>query len=80
MKEWLESLVGKAPADVISKILPPLIMVIVCMAVIKVIMKLVRKGIEKSKLEKGLHTFVEKTIKVILYFIMVLIIALSFTI
>lgn len=75
MKEWLESLVGKAPADVISKLLPPLVMVIVCLIVIKIVMKFVKKGIAKSKLEKGLHTFVEKTIKVILYFIAILIIA-----
>jgi small conductance mechanosensitive channel len=42
---------------------------------VKVIMKIVQKGIKKSKLEKGLHTFVLKTVKIILYFIAILIIA-----
>ena len=37
MKEWLESLVGKAPADVISKVLPPLIMVIIYFSIDKII-------------------------------------------
>lgn len=75
MKEWLAEHIGKAPADIIAKFLPPLIMVIVCLTVIKVIMKIVRKSIQNSKLEKGLHTFVEKAIAIVLYFIAVLIVA-----
>lgn len=38
-------------------------------------MKFVRKVIKKSKLRGGLHKFVERTIKIVLYFIMILIVA-----
>ena len=75
MREWLEQYIGKAPTDIIARFAPPLITIIVCLIVIKLVMKVVRRGIEKSKLEKGLHTFVEKTISVVLYFIAVLIVA-----
>ena len=75
MVDFFEQYVGKANAEMISSFLPPIITLIVCLLFIKFIKKFVKRIISKSKLRKGLHTFVEKTISVILYSIMVLIIA-----
>lgn len=75
MVDFLEQYVGKANAEMIDKFLPPLVTFIVCVIIIKLIMKFVRQIINKSKLRKGLHTFVEKTISIVLHSIMVLIIA-----
>ena len=75
MKEFLEQYIGATPAAVVERLLPALVVLIVCGIVIKIVKKLVRKIIVKSKLRKGLYTFVEKTISVILYFVTFLIIA-----
>ncbi len=73
--EPLEPYLGKTTTDFLAKIVPPAIMLMVCLIIIKMLMKVVRNGIEKSKLDKGLHKFVEKTVVVILYAIMILIVA-----
>lgn len=75
MKEFLEQYIGATPAAVVERLLPALVVLIVSGIVIKFVKKLVRKLIVKSKLRKGLYTFVEKTISVILYFVTFLIIA-----
>ena len=75
MKEFLEQYVGATPAAVIDKLLPVLIVLIICGIAIKIIKRLVRRIIKKSKLRKGLYTFVEKTISVILYSVTILIVA-----
>jgi len=73
--DFLEQYIGKEAAEIVSQLLPPFIMIIVGLIVIKVVKKFVRRLIGKSKLRKGLHTFVEKTISVVLYSIMILIVA-----
>lgn len=75
MDEALKNELSIKVLNSVLTVIPILIAIIVCLIMIKVIMKIVRRTIEKSKLEKSLHTFVEKTIKVFLYFIVVLIIA-----
>lgn len=75
MVDFLEPYVGKANAELINQFLPPLIMILVGIVIIKIIMRIVHRAISKSKLRKGLHAFIAKTIKVILYFILVLIVA-----
>ena len=75
MKEFFEQYFKIDIFELIKQILPIVIVSIVCLITIKVIMKIIERLIEKSKLERSLHTFIEKTIKIILYFIVVLIIA-----
>lgn len=75
MIDFLEQYVGKANAELINQFLPPLIMLLIGFIIIKIIMKVVRKAIAKSKLRKGLHTFIEKTIKIFLYTILIMIVA-----
>ena len=59
----------------VSTICEALILFFVCIIVIKIIMRIVSKALEKTKLEKGVHTFVRSTVKILLYFIALLIIA-----
>lgn len=75
MENFFEKYMSFDFGKILEQLLPIVLVFIVCMLVIKIIMSAVKKGIKKTKLEKGLHTFIENTIKVILYFIMVLIIA-----
>ena len=75
MVEFLEPYVGKTSAELISQFFPPLMMVLIGILIIKIIMRIVHRAISKSKLRKGLHKFIAKTIKIILYSILVLIVA-----
>lgn len=75
MVEFLEPHIGKAPAELMNTFLPPLLMFIFGIIIIKLIMKIVLKAISKSRLRKGLHRFIARTIKVVLYFILIMIIA-----
>lgn len=75
MFDFIEPYIGKQSTDVLNQFLPPLIIILVGLIVIKLLMKFVKRIIQKSRLRKGLHTFVEKTISVVLYSIMILIVA-----
>ena len=75
MVDFLEPYVGKTSAELINTVFPPLIMFIIGIIVIKTIMKIVVRAIGKSKIRKGLHKFITRTIKTVLYCILILIIA-----
>lgn len=75
MVEFFEQYFQIDIIEVIKQIMPIVLVLIVCLLAIKVIMKIIKRLIQNSKLEKSLHTFIEKTVKVVLYFIVVLIIA-----
>lgn len=71
----LENLFGTDLLGAIGEIIPIVLIVIISLLAVKVLTKLTVKVVEKSKLEKSLHVFVEKVLSVILYFIAILIIA-----
>lgn len=75
MSELIEKLFGTDFMKMIGDLIPIVLVIIISLAVIKILMKIVKKAIAKSKLEKSLHSFVLKTTKIVLYFIAVLIIA-----
>lgn len=75
MSEIFEDLFGMKFMELIGDVIPIVLVVVICLAVIKVLTKFINKGIEKSKMDKSLHTFVEKTVKIVLYFIAVLVVA-----
>lgn len=75
MKDFFEQYFKIDIIEVIKQIVPIIFVLIVCLLAIKVIMKIIKRLIQNSKLEKSLHTFIETTVKVVLYFIVVLIIA-----
>jgi len=56
-------------------LLETVLLVIICLIAIKIIMKIVTRAIEKTDLEKGVHTFVKSAVKIVLGFLAVLIVA-----
>lgn len=61
--------------SIVATILPVVLTFIICLLAVKIVMKLFKKVMRKSLLDKSLIVFIEKVVKVILYFIMILIIA-----
>ena len=69
-----ERLFGIDLMGMIGEIIPILLVVIISLIIVKALTKLTVKIVEKSKIEKTLHVFVEKVVSIILYFIAILII------
>lgn len=59
----------------VNKVLHAIILLVVCLVIVKILMKIVTSFLERSKLERSLHTFIRTAIKVILLFLTVLIVA-----
>lgn len=68
---WLSGLIGGAT----YRILPAVIYLVAGLLVIRMIMNLVQKALEKSKLEKAAHKLIQAVIKVVLYLLLILIVA-----
>ena len=58
-----------------GKLLPMVILAVVGVLAIRIAMKLVQKGLEKSKLEKAAHTLILTACQVVLYILLALIVA-----
>lgn len=79
------SKIGEEIADVmeysigefsIGLIFNALIVFLICLAIAKMILKIIFKGLDKNEhIEKGLHTFIKSAIRIVVYFIVVLIVA-----
>jgi len=74
MEEIFKGLLGEKWGGMLARYLPIVLLVIVAWFAIKFIMKFVRKGVEKSKLPKNAHSIACSFIKILLYFIVVLMI------
>lgn len=59
----------------VNMVLHAIILLVICLAVVKILMGVVTRVLEKSKLERSLHTFVRTVIKVVLLFLTVVIVA-----
>ena len=60
----------------VGMICKALIVLFICLAVAKIVIKIVCKGLDKNDhIEKGLHTFIKSVVKIVVYFIVVLIVA-----
>ena len=68
---WFNSL----GANVLSKLLPLLLIVIVGVIVIRIVMTIVGKALEKSKLEKAAHSLIKSVLRVLLFGLLALIAA-----
>lgn len=75
MEEIINQISKLGFVDFAKGLLPVLIVLLICLILIKGIMKVVSRAIKKSKIERSLHTFIENTIKAILYFLTILIVA-----
>ena len=74
MEELFRNLLGDSIGGMVAKYLPIVLLVIVAFILIKYIMKIVKKLINKSKLPKNVHTFAYTAVKILLYFLVILII------
>lgn len=61
----------------LGHVVPALGLLVVGVIVIKIVMKLLSKGLEKSTLEKAAHTLIKSVIRVGLYLLLLLIVASS---
>ena len=68
---WFNSL----GADVLSKLLPFVLIVVVGVIVIRIVMTIVGKALEKSKLEKAAHSLIKSVLRVLLFGLLALIAA-----
>ena len=59
----------------VGKILTALVLLAVCLIVVKILMKTVDKMLQRTGIDRSLHTFIKTAIKVILLFLTVLIVA-----
>ena len=71
MKEWLYGLV----VSLTYRILPFLFIMIAGILIIKIILKIVNKALEKSKLEKAAHSLIKSLTRAVLYLLLGLIAA-----
>lgn len=73
MKEWL---IGLA-TSLANRILPFLFIMIVGILIVKIILSIVNKALEKSKLEKAAHSLIKSLTRTVLYLLLGLIAASS---
>lgn len=71
--QWL-SAIGVGTIT-IGKLLPALLVLVICLVVIKILMSLVCKALEKSKIERTLHTFLRSSVHILLYVLTAIIVA-----
>ena len=76
MLDSLKETLGVSLADfTLNKLLSALLVLVICLVIVKILMTIVTRFLEKSKLERSLHTFVRTAIKVVLLFLTVVIVA-----
>ena len=63
MKELFENLGAYAK----TALLPAVLLLVIGILVIRIVMRIVKKGLEKSKLEKAAHSLIKTVIRVVLY-------------
>ena len=73
LTDWLNMVLGFVAANV----LPALLLVVAGLIVVTIIRKIVKKLLEKSKLEKAAHSLINSVVSVALYLLLGLIVASS---
>ena len=58
-----------------NKLLSAVLVLVICLVVVKILMTIVNRLLAKSKLERSLHTFIRTSVKTLLLFLTVLIVA-----
>lgn len=76
MLDSIKETLGVSLADfTMNKLLSAVLVLVICLIVVKILMTIVTRLLENSKLERSLHTFVRTAIKVVLLFVSVVIVA-----
>ncbi len=70
---WFNSL----GASILSKLLPFVLILVIGMIVIRIVMTIIGKSLEKSKMEKAAHSLIKSVLRVVLYGLLALIAASS---
>ena len=73
IKGWLAGIGNYA----LGNVLPAMLLLVIGLIVVRIILTLVGKGLEKSKLEKAAHTLIKSVIRVVLYLLLLLSVASS---
>lgn len=73
VKDWFSNLGDY----VLSHALPALGLLVVGLLVIRIVMKLVTRGLERSKLEKAAHTLIKSVLRISMYVLLLLTVASS---
>ncbi len=75
MWNFIKGLLAGLGNYVLSSVLPAILLLLAGLIVIRIIMKLVSKALEKSRLEKAAHTLIKSVIRVGLYLMLLLTVA-----
>lgn len=62
----------------LTAFLPKLLLIVICIVVVKLLLKLTDKLLAKSKLDHSLHAIIRSVVKILLLFVAVMIVAASF--
>ncbi|MBP3284461.1 MAG: mechanosensitive ion channel [Clostridia bacterium] len=58
----------------LSNILPAVIVFLIGWIIVRILLKIVNNAVDRLNVEKSLHTFIKSTIKIVLYFILLIIV------
>ncbi|MEG2988091.1 MAG: mechanosensitive ion channel, partial [Oscillospiraceae bacterium] len=59
----------------LERFLQFLVILVVCIVAVKILLVFVDKSITKLKVERSLHTFIKSTVRIVLWFLVILIMA-----
>ena len=74
---FMETIIAWLSNLALGRILPAVVIVVVGILAIRIIMKLVQKTLERSKLEKAAHSLISSLVRVVLYLLIGLMVASS---
>ena len=75
MKLWLEKLLGNLQGFTLGRLLPSIILLLVGITVIKIAMRIVKKMLQKSTMEKAAHSLIKSVVRIVLYTLLTLMVA-----
>ena len=77
MLQMIQSWAMALGAMAVNKLLPAVIILVIGVLVIRVVMTIINKALEASKLEKAVHSLIKSLVSVVLYMVLGLIVASS---
>ena len=75
--EAIKTWIGDLSSFALDRVVPSLVLLIVGIIVIRMIMQIVKKTLERSSMEKVAHTLIKSSVRIVLYLLLGLIVASS---
>ena len=72
---WIEQLLDVAAAAAVSRLIPALLILVIGIVIIKLVNKVVKTALDKTKLEKAAHSLILSVANAVLYILLSLIVA-----